>query len=231
LTSAWPSAPSPDGDSKSDQGGRATGFRAFVLSDIRGYSSFAAAHGDEAAAELTARFIAVAERVIGEFGGESLGNRGDEVLFPARSLASLEAHQPARLRQRHGRRKPRDADQRRPPHHRSFPPSCPRRRTLQLPDHSTSALGWLRTAESSTRSGQRETAALKRRERCPSPPVVLLLREGMRRRSSGDMLGDLGAEREHRQRPLLLLGDEHLAMDGERPARRGGCRSKVLVSA
>jgi class 3 adenylate cyclase len=59
----------------------ASGFRAFLLSDIRGYSSFAAARGDEAAAALTGRFIAVAERVLAEFGGESLGNRGDEVLF------------------------------------------------------------------------------------------------------------------------------------------------------
>jgi DNA-binding SARP family transcriptional activator/class 3 adenylate cyclase/WD40 repeat protein len=61
--------------------GRAGGFRAFLLADIRGYSSFAAAHGDEAAAALTGRFDAVAERVLGGFGGESLGNRGDEVLF------------------------------------------------------------------------------------------------------------------------------------------------------
>jgi YVTN family beta-propeller protein len=47
----------------------------------RGYSSFAAARGDQAAAALTGRFIAIAERVLGESGGESLGNRGDEVLF------------------------------------------------------------------------------------------------------------------------------------------------------
>jgi adenylate cyclase len=64
-----------------DRGARSTGFRAFLLSDIRGYSSFAAARGDEAAAELTGRFIEVAERVLGRFGGESIGNRGDEVLF------------------------------------------------------------------------------------------------------------------------------------------------------
>jgi YVTN family beta-propeller protein len=51
------------------------------LADIRGYSSFAAARGDEAAAALTGRFIALAGRVVGGFGGESVGNRGDEVLF------------------------------------------------------------------------------------------------------------------------------------------------------
>jgi class 3 adenylate cyclase len=71
----------PDGDPGPDPGAGTTGFRAFLLSDIRGYSSFAAARGDEAAAALTGRFIAVAERVLGGFGGESIGNRGDEVLF------------------------------------------------------------------------------------------------------------------------------------------------------
>jgi peptide/nickel transport system substrate-binding protein len=63
------------------QDGAAAGFRAFVLSDIRGYSSFSAVRGDEAAAALTGRFIAIAERVLGGSGGESIGNRGDEVLF------------------------------------------------------------------------------------------------------------------------------------------------------
>jgi peptide/nickel transport system substrate-binding protein len=68
-------------DSTFGRGETTTGFRAFLLADIRGYSSFSDARGDEAAAALTERFIAVAERVIGGFGGESLGNRGDEVLF------------------------------------------------------------------------------------------------------------------------------------------------------
>ena len=71
----------PEGDPRPDQHAGAAGFRAFVLSDIRGYSSFAAARGDEAAAALTGRFIAVAERMLGGLGGEGLGNRGDEVLF------------------------------------------------------------------------------------------------------------------------------------------------------
>ena len=71
----------PERDPAAHQHGAASGFRAFVLSDIRGYSSFAAARGDEAAAALTERFVSIAERVLGEFGGESLGNRGDEVLF------------------------------------------------------------------------------------------------------------------------------------------------------
>jgi WD40 repeat protein/class 3 adenylate cyclase len=75
----------PEDDPGHELGESATGFRAFLLSDIRGYSSFAAARGDEAAAALTERFIAVAGRVIGGFGGESLGNRGDEVLFAFQS--------------------------------------------------------------------------------------------------------------------------------------------------
>jgi peptide/nickel transport system substrate-binding protein len=74
----------PQGD-PIDQGRDTTGFRAFLLADIRGYSSFSDARGDEAAAALTERFIEIAGRVIGEFGGESLGNRGDEVLFAFQS--------------------------------------------------------------------------------------------------------------------------------------------------
>jgi class 3 adenylate cyclase len=91
----------PDGDPGPDQGPGATGFRAFLLSDIRGYSSFAAARGDEAAAALTGRFIAVAERVLGRFGGESIGNRGDEVLFafesPRKAIRAAVAFEQALL--------------------------------------------------------------------------------------------------------------------------------------
>jgi peptide/nickel transport system substrate-binding protein len=71
----------PERDPGPHGSGAVTGFRVFLLSDIRGYSSFSAARGDEAAAALTGRFIEIAERVLGEFGGDSIGNRGDEVLF------------------------------------------------------------------------------------------------------------------------------------------------------
>ncbi len=71
----------PEGPPRLPEEERTAGFRAFLVSDIRGYSSFAAARGDEASAVLTGRFIAIAERVLGRFGGESFGNRGDEVLF------------------------------------------------------------------------------------------------------------------------------------------------------
>ncbi len=71
----------PGGAGGSRAGEVAAGFRAFVLCDIRGYSSFAAVRGDEASAALTGRFIALAEEVFGGSGGEHIGNRGDEVLF------------------------------------------------------------------------------------------------------------------------------------------------------
>jgi ABC-type transport system substrate-binding protein/class 3 adenylate cyclase len=67
-------------DSGLGRGESTTRFRAFLLSDIRGYSTFSAARGDEASAALTGRFIGLAEDVVGRFGGEHLGNRGDEVL-------------------------------------------------------------------------------------------------------------------------------------------------------
>jgi peptide/nickel transport system substrate-binding protein len=91
----------PDEPARPDGRAGTTGFRAFLLSDIRGYSTFAAVRGDEAAAELTERFIAVAERVLGQFGGESIGNRGDEVLFafesPRQAIRAAAAFEEALL--------------------------------------------------------------------------------------------------------------------------------------
>ena len=91
----------PEGTPRLSREERTAGFRAFLLSDIRGYSSFAAARGDEAAAALTGRFIAIAERVLGEFGGESVGNRGDEVLFafesPRQAIRAAAAFEQALL--------------------------------------------------------------------------------------------------------------------------------------
>ncbi|HZU61318.1 MAG TPA: hypothetical protein VE983_10150, partial [Solirubrobacteraceae bacterium] len=71
---------SEDPASESVSGERAAGFRTFLLSDIRGYSSFASSRGDEAAAALTDRFASLAETTIRPFGGVNIGNRGDEVL-------------------------------------------------------------------------------------------------------------------------------------------------------
>ncbi|MFL5823429.1 MAG: hypothetical protein ACJ764_08315, partial [Solirubrobacteraceae bacterium] len=61
--------------------GRPAGFRTFLLSDIRGYSSFAASRGDEAAAALTDRFASLAQGIVSRFGGENLEKRGDEILI------------------------------------------------------------------------------------------------------------------------------------------------------
>jgi YVTN family beta-propeller protein len=63
-----------------DASERTAGFRTFLLSDIRGYSSFASSRGDEAAAALTDRFAALADKIVSQFGGVNIGNRGDEVL-------------------------------------------------------------------------------------------------------------------------------------------------------
>jgi peptide/nickel transport system substrate-binding protein len=91
----------PEGEPRPRQDAVAGGFRAFLLSDIRGYSSFASVRGDEAAAALSGRFIAVAGRVLGGFGGESLGDRGDEVLFafesPRRAVRAAVAFEQALL--------------------------------------------------------------------------------------------------------------------------------------
>jgi class 3 adenylate cyclase len=91
----------PEEDPRPHQPGGAAGLRAFLLSDIRGYSSFAAVRGDEAAAALAGRFMAIAGRVLGGSGGESLGNRGDEVLFafesPRRAIRAAVAFEQALL--------------------------------------------------------------------------------------------------------------------------------------
>jgi YVTN family beta-propeller protein len=55
-------------------------FRAFLITDIRGYSSFAAQRGDEATAALARRFAEGARRVIEPGGGQIIGLAGDEVL-------------------------------------------------------------------------------------------------------------------------------------------------------
>ena len=82
-------------------GGRAAGFRTFLLANIRGYSSFASMRGDEAAAALTDRFVALAQGVATQFGGVSVGNRGDEVLVafesPRQAIRAAVAFQQALL--------------------------------------------------------------------------------------------------------------------------------------
>jgi class 3 adenylate cyclase len=54
--------------------------RTFLIADVRGYTVFTAEHGDEAAADLAARFASLAEEVVVAGGGELVELRGDEAL-------------------------------------------------------------------------------------------------------------------------------------------------------
>jgi branched-chain amino acid transport system substrate-binding protein len=59
--------------------------RTFLIADVRGYTSFTHAHGDEAAGDLAARFAALARAAVTSTGGEVIELRGDEALcvFPS----------------------------------------------------------------------------------------------------------------------------------------------------
>lgn len=54
--------------------------RTFLIADVRGYTKFTAARGDEAAGVLAARFAAVTRAVVTEHAGQLLELRGDEAL-------------------------------------------------------------------------------------------------------------------------------------------------------
>src|SRR4051794_902443 len=54
--------------------------RTFLIADVRGYTVFTSEHGDEAAADLAARFASLAEEVVVAGGGELVELRGDEAL-------------------------------------------------------------------------------------------------------------------------------------------------------
>ena len=59
--------------------------RTFLIADVRGYTSFTQAHGDEEAGRLAASFAALAREAVAATGGEVLELRGDEALcvFPS----------------------------------------------------------------------------------------------------------------------------------------------------
>jgi branched-chain amino acid transport system substrate-binding protein len=59
--------------------------RTFLIADVRGYTSFTQAHGDEEAGRLAARFAALAREAVAATGGEVIELRGDEALcvFPS----------------------------------------------------------------------------------------------------------------------------------------------------
>jgi YVTN family beta-propeller protein len=54
--------------------------RTFLIADVRGYTTFTATRGDEAAAALAARFAAVTRAVVTEHAGRLVELRGDEAL-------------------------------------------------------------------------------------------------------------------------------------------------------
>ena len=54
--------------------------RTFLISDIRGYSTFTRERGDEAAARLAMRFADLARDAVEARGGKVLQLRGDEAL-------------------------------------------------------------------------------------------------------------------------------------------------------
>jgi branched-chain amino acid transport system substrate-binding protein len=59
--------------------------RAFLIADVRGYTTFTQARGDEAAAHLAATFAALARETVAATGGQVVELRGDEALcvFPS----------------------------------------------------------------------------------------------------------------------------------------------------
>jgi branched-chain amino acid transport system substrate-binding protein len=59
--------------------------RTFLIADVRGYTSFTQAHGDEEAGKLAARFAELAREAVTTTGGELLELRGDEALCVFRS--------------------------------------------------------------------------------------------------------------------------------------------------
>jgi branched-chain amino acid transport system substrate-binding protein len=54
--------------------------RTFLIADVRGYTSFTQAHGDEAAGELAAKFAELAREAVSAAGGQVIELRGDEAL-------------------------------------------------------------------------------------------------------------------------------------------------------
>lgn len=57
-----------------------TGIRTFLIADLRGYTRFTDERGDEAAAQLTTGFLALAREAVSSRSGEVVEVRGDEVL-------------------------------------------------------------------------------------------------------------------------------------------------------
>src|ERR687896_258442 len=70
---------------------RSTQARGFLFADLRGYTKFVEARGDEAAAELLRTYRGIVRSVIGRFDGAEIRTEGDSfyVVFPSASDAIL----------------------------------------------------------------------------------------------------------------------------------------------
>lgn len=69
-----------DGIQSAEPGRTQTALLIFLIADVRGYTSFTAEQGDEAAARLAGQFADVSERVVVSHGGRVIELRGDEAL-------------------------------------------------------------------------------------------------------------------------------------------------------
>ena len=65
-----------------------THLRTFLIADVRGYTTFTASRGDEAAGALAARFAGVTRAVVADHSGQLLELRGDEALVVFTSARS-----------------------------------------------------------------------------------------------------------------------------------------------
>jgi class 3 adenylate cyclase len=68
------------GAPEAPDGHGAAGIQTFLIADIRGYTRFTQDRGDEAAADLAAKFAALARDGVGNYGGRIIELRGDEAL-------------------------------------------------------------------------------------------------------------------------------------------------------
>ncbi len=60
--------------------GGPAGIKTFLVADVRGYTTFTHERGDEAAAELAARFASISREAVDHHGGSVIELRGDEAL-------------------------------------------------------------------------------------------------------------------------------------------------------
>ncbi|HET6624688.1 MAG TPA: ABC transporter substrate-binding protein [Gaiellaceae bacterium] len=91
------------GDAARETEGADVVVRTFLIADVRGYTRFTQAHGDEEAGKLAASFAALARDVVVSMGGELVELRGDEALSAfgsARQALRAAVEMQARFRER-----------------------------------------------------------------------------------------------------------------------------------